>query len=329
MTSMKNLILVLFLGGIGHAKAEDLKEVYLQYYLKSDSLDVNLNDQQSKYTFEFTTIDGSSNQMIYSIDGAEKRGTLTGHSMDVVTTPGKHIFQFYYTENYFEVYTDSIAISNQHHATYEVQMARAEIMIIADKPVIYLYPQAETEVELRLNIHGKSSFYYPAYENGWKFSASPSGELTFGDKTYNYLFWEAEISRTFSTEELTSGFQVEKENVVSFLEEKLDLAGFNSKEKADFITYWGPRLAANDLNFVRFEFNDEVNRYAKIEMNPQPTELYRIYMTWMPISEKRDLEAQTIERFNRDGFAVLEWGGSELSEPNLSLNALPHHFHKN
>lgn len=327
---MKQLISLAFIGLFGTAHAEESKELYLSYYLKSETFDSSLEDQQSKFTFEFTTIDGSSNKMIYSIDGIEMKSNLNGYSMEVLTTPGKHIFQFYYSENYYEVYTDSLEIKNQHHAVYAVQMISAGTVIItADKPVIYLYPQKETEVELSLNIQGKPTFYYPAYENGWKFSASPNGDLTFGTNTYNYLFWEAAINRQFSPQELKTGFNVKKEDVISFLEEKLALAGFNSKEKADFITYWGPRLAANELNFVRFEFNEACDRYAEISMNPQPTEVYRIYMTWMPISEALDVKDQEIERFSRNGFSVLEWGGSEISPSNLSVNTVNHNTRKN
>lgn len=311
---MRNLIVFTFIGMFGNVQAEVLEEVYLQYYLTSDTLDATIADQQSKFTFEFSTLDGSSNRMIYSIDGVQNNAEMDGNAIEVLTTPGKHIFQFYYSENYYELYTDSLEIRNQFHATYEVQMIHAEMIIMSDKPVIYLYPQKETKVELSLNIQGKPTFYYPAYENGWKFSASPNGELTFGTKTYNYLFWEAAINRNFSPQELKTGFNVKKENVISFLEEKLEIAGLNSKEKADFITYWGPRLAANELNFVRFEFNETCNRYAEIEMTPQPTEIYRIYMTWIPISEALDVQDQAIEHFSRKGFSVLEWGGSELKQ---------------
>jgi len=193
-------------------------------------------------------------------------------------------------------------------------MERSDIRITVDKPVIYLYPEEETEVELKLNIAGDPIFFYPAYENGWKFTASESGELTFGDNAYNYLFWEAAQSRTFSEEELKTGFNVKKGDVVSFLEQKLTLAGLNSKEQADFITYWGPRLSANELNFVRFEFNEACNRYAEIDISPEPAHVYRLYMTWMKIESELDVVPQKIETFNRDGFTVLEWGGSELDQ---------------
>lgn len=310
---MKNLLLIVLIGVIGNVQAGILEEWYPNCVLKTDSLDSTLNDEQSKYTFDFSTLDGSSNQMVYSIDGIQKTAALESNSMEVLTTPGKHIFQFYYTENYYEVYTDSLEVRNQFHSIYEIRMERSDVIIIVDKPVIYLYPEEEIDVELNLTIVGTPTFFYPKYENGWKFKASPSGDLTFGDKTYNYLFWEASQNRSFSEEEMKTGFNVKKADVISFLEEKLSLAGLNSKEKADFITYWGPRLAANELNYVRFEFNEECNLYAKIEIDPQPKTIYRIYITWMSISEELDVEQQEMEPYLREGFTILEWGGMEFS----------------
>ena len=46
------------------------------------------------------------------------------------------------------------------------------------KPVIYLYPEEETEVAVKLNLDGKLTCTYPAYENGWQVTAAPDGTLT-------------------------------------------------------------------------------------------------------------------------------------------------------
>ena len=49
------------------------------------------------------------------------------------------------------------------------------------KPVIYLYPEKETEVTVKLNYAGELTCTYPAYNDGWKVSASPDGTLTDAD----------------------------------------------------------------------------------------------------------------------------------------------------
>lgn len=304
---------VLILSLSAFSKEKELRNLYREVQLKSDSIDSSLSTNQSKYTFEFPGLDGTTDRMIYSIDGKEGKLKINMNTVEIVTTPGKHIFQFFYTEDYTEAYSDSLEIHAQHHSTYVVNIMRSDIRIEVDKPVIYLYPEKKIDVSVELEIKGAPSFFYPAYENGWTFQAAPSGELTFGENTYNYLFWEAKQSRTFTSEELASGFHVKGKDAASFLEEKLTEAGLNSKEKADFITFWGPRLAANELNFVRFEFNEVCNRYADLKISPEPSNVYRIYISWMAIDHERDIKEQRIESFNREGFSVLEWGGSEIT----------------
>lgn len=313
---MKQLLLILCLGILGNASAEIVGDLYFGPRLQSTKFDSTLNDNQSKYTFEFFPLDGSQRVMLYSIDGIEGRIEMNGNSIEILTIPGKHIFQFYYSDMYTEVYSDSLEIKNQFHSVYDVQMSYnfGNMQIEVDKPVIYLYPEKEMDVEVKVNVKGTDAFFYPKYVDSWNFSATPNGDLSFGENTYNYLFWEATQQRMMTTVERHTGFLVSQAEVVSFLEEKLTLAGLNSKEQADFITFWGPRLAANKLNFVRFEFNETCNRYAELNIEPQPDEVYRIYMTWMPLEAEIHIEEQEIERFSREGFSVLEWGGMEIQD---------------
>jgi hypothetical protein len=309
------------LGIFGTARAGIKEVVYQTCTRVADSVDQQLDDNQAKYTFRFIELDGSKNRMIYSIDGVEGKAKLENNSIEFLTTPGKHIFQFYYSENFEEVYTDSLEILDRHHSTYEIHMmSNYNGHFTIDKPVIYLYPEEKSAISVQMDIKGEPIFYYPKYEDQWEFEAQPNGDLIFGDHTYNYLFWEASQGRSFSENELKSGFNVQKEDVVRFLEEKLTLAGLNSKEQADFITYWGPRLSANEWNFVRFEFNETCNRYAEMNISPKPTNVYRVYITWMPIEAELNVAPQEIETIHREGFTVLEWGGIEIEQiPATSL----------
>ena len=63
---------------------------------------------------------------------------------------------------------------------------------------------------------------------------------------------ESPYSNSVDINGVESGFFVGSDQVVSFLEKKLTDAGLSSKEQADFITFWGPKLAQNELNFVHF-----------------------------------------------------------------------------
>ena len=43
------------------------------------------------------------------------------------------------------------------------------------KPVIYLYPEEETQVSVQLALDGGLTCTYPAYQNGWTVTAAPDG----------------------------------------------------------------------------------------------------------------------------------------------------------
>ena len=46
------------------------------------------------------------------------------------------------------------------------------------KPVIYLYPEEETDVSVTLAYDGTLTCTYPNYKTGWHVSAKPDGTLT-------------------------------------------------------------------------------------------------------------------------------------------------------
>ena len=50
-----------------------------------------------------------------------------------------------------------------------------------EKPVIYLYPEQETDVRVTLDLAGELTCAYPAYGDGWSVRAAPDGTLTDED----------------------------------------------------------------------------------------------------------------------------------------------------
>ena len=295
--------------------ATEESEIKISDYVLDQSVkDNTLKPTESVYKFTFKNIlDGKPEKIItYSIDGVEGKEKLNNNSyLEFKTTPGKHKFQFYYNENYLEVYTDSLEIKPQYRDDYSVNFQDASEFIMVDKPVIYLYPESEIDVEVKLNIKGAETFTYPVYKDGWNFKAQPDGTLLFGESTFNYLFWEAKNYTMFSANDVENGFVVKGEETISFLEEKLTLAGLTPKEQADFITFWGPKLIQNEANFIRFEFNDDCNKFAELEITPKPDNIYRIYMLWSPVDPKYEVFEQEIIPMRREGFTVIEWGGQE------------------
>jgi hypothetical protein len=178
------------------------------------------------------------------------------------------------------------------------------------KPVIYLYPTEETQVTVSLNVDPTSFVtVYPAFDKGttWNVTASPSGQLVHGSRTYNSLFWEAR-QNSFSAN-FESGFVVENENLVKFLEEKLGQLGLNNQEAGDFITYWLPVLQKNKLTQLSFQF-EEYTSAIPLEITPKPDTVLRVFMAFKKAKANTKLQLQKLPTVERKGFTVVEWGGA-------------------
>ncbi|MBQ3140744.1 MAG: hypothetical protein IJC25_02140, partial [Clostridia bacterium] len=109
------------------------------------------------------------------------------------------------------------------------------------KPVIYLYPEQPTEVEVKLDFEGRLAFTYPAYNDGWRVTAYPDGRLinrADGSEHY-YLFWDGFSDKNWS---FTEGFCVAGSDTEAFLINALSQMGLTPREYNDFIVYWLPEL---------------------------------------------------------------------------------------
>ena len=178
-----------------------------------------------------------------------------------------------------------------------------------DKPVIYLYPEEETEVSVSLEMKDAIlKCTYPEYKNGWKVMAKPDGTLLAEGREYNYLFWEAEALFPFT---LTSGTCVAGKDTCKFLEEKLTQLGLSDKEQNDFITYWLPKMQNNPYNVISFQ-TEEYEEHFGLEVTPKPDTIIRVFMTYKASEVYVDIEPEEIETPVRTGFTVVEWGGCEI-----------------
>ena len=180
------------------------------------------------------------------------------------------------------------------------------------KPVIYLYPEHETDVHVELELtEAELSTTYPKYNNGWDVTAYPDGTLmNKADGTHHrYLFWDAVNCRTEF--DFSKGFCVAGSDTESFLKEKLTYMGLTEDEMNEFIIYWLPLMEHNKYNLVSFQ-GDVYTNSAKLNITPTPDSLLRVFMTYVPLDDAIDIEPQQLQTFERKGFTVVEWGGSEI-----------------
>lgn len=179
------------------------------------------------------------------------------------------------------------------------------------KPVIYLYPEEETAVSVRLDYAGELTCTYPAYENGWEVIAHPDGTLVDPEtgREYSYLFWEGLDNTRY---DLSEGFVVKGEDTLTFLQETLAALGLTPREYNEFIVYWLPLMQDNPYNLITFQ-TETYTDTAKLTIDPQPDSLLRVFMVWKALDGCVEIEPQELDTsFTRTGFTVVEWGGWEL-----------------
>lgn len=178
------------------------------------------------------------------------------------------------------------------------------------KPVIYLYPEKEIEVTVELDYDGDLTCTYPKYDDGWTVTAYPDGKvINHADQDeYSYLFWEGVSDKEW---EIEKGFVVSGEDTEKFLKEKLSYMGLLPKEYNEFIVFWLPKMQDNPYNLIYFA-EEEYEDYAQLTITPEPDAILRVFMVFKPLNKPIDIEEQELKTFDRNGFVVVEWGGTQI-----------------
>lgn len=209
---------------------------------------------------------------------------------------------------------DELLTETDNRITYEKENIEKPNPETA-KPVIYLYPEQETKVNVQLTFNGTLTSTYPTLPpEGWTVTAQPDGTLTDEEgRSYRYLFWEGVADVDWKQD---SGFLVKAEDAREFLEQSLTQLGLNELEQNDFITYWLPKLEKNGESFVTFAAEQYTDN-AVLTVTPQPDSVLRVQMLISKVDDSnraafQKLLEQELPRFEREGFVLVEWGGTDL-----------------
>ena len=187
------------------------------------------------------------------------------------------------------------------------------------KPIIYLYPEEETNIKVLLENPDLLTCTYPKYDDstGWNVVAEPNGDLKYEDKELYALYWEGDSKNKKRIRD--DGFVVKGSDIAKFLEEKLYLLGLSDREAEEFIVYWLPRMEKNEYNYIRFETMEEINDNMPLNIEPKPDTTIRVMMDWCEIKGekkveelKKSIKQQDLPQIERKGYVAVEWGGSEI-----------------
>lgn len=222
-------------------------------------------------------------------------------------------------------YIEGYKFKGGHLITCEVYLYDESDMMIVDKPVIYLYSEEDLNVEITLETDMELSFTYPLLNeaNKWLVSVNSIGVFSATGQSYPYLFWEAKTDRLQYTQknEALVAEVLNTDSIVNYLEDRLDHFGLNAREKTDFITYWAPRMIKYNYVITQFQFDEVVEEMASLKVIPKPDYQRRIFMLFTGFENYPEIEFASpvydIEEISRDGFTLLEWGGTEMSRQKL------------
>jgi len=180
---------------------------------------------------------------------------------------------------------------------------------VAYKPMIYIYPEEDMEVEINVSNPNNLGVTYPKYNEGWKVFAKKDGTILSNEREYYGLFWEGNNYKSSIKED---GFVIKGEDTSKFLEEKLEILGLNEKEINEFMVFWLPKMEDNKYNYIRFSTNEEINEYMSLDINPSPDTLIRVFMNYRALNKIINVNEQILTPVTRSGYTVVEWGGSEI-----------------
>lgn len=173
------------------------------------------------------------------------------------------------------------------------------------KPNIYIYPTSicSLSVELEFPLGGAIIKSIPQYLNGWNIKVNTSGKI---NDEYDYLFYECKNPDLY---QYTSGWVVNRDSLLTFFSDNLLKAGFNTREKNDFIEYWIPRLVEYPYYIIYPQFSEDINKIVRLKFSILPDNVLRLfYAVKGTNSQNVNLEVPIIPKYERNGFVVVEWG---------------------
>lgn len=178
---------------------------------------------------------------------------------------------------------------------------------ISYKPIIYIYPEEEIDLTIKLKNEKDLLYTYPKYKNAWNVRVSKDGNIYDYDTKRNYygLYWEGIDNYKLKMDE---GFVVKGKDSVKFLEEKLEILGLNEYEINEFIIYWIDKLENNEYNFISFRNEKDIN--MPLEFSKEPDTLIRVMMDFKKLDKKVEVKEQILKKQERKGFTIVEWGGT-------------------
>jgi len=174
------------------------------------------------------------------------------------------------------------------------------------KPVIYLYPEVETNITVKLDPKGKMTASIPPYGEGWNVDVEPNGLI---DKRYGYLFYETEIPAA-EIDLPFQGFLVAYDELEGFFDTILPNVGLRGQEINDFKNWWlDGRLRPAKFYLIRLLDRETIENIEPMSIEPKPDTVIRVRFLFTPMEDRIETFEPEIKTPERQGYTAVEWGG--------------------
>lgn len=173
------------------------------------------------------------------------------------------------------------------------------------KPNIYIYSNKDMTVNVQVHPAQFITESIPFYNEREGWNANITGGSINGSN--DFLFYEAEVPDEGFQK--TAGSVVNAKSMLQDLDRLVSAYGFNEKEKADFIEYWGKVLNDGRDYYAYPQTNNIVDTIMPLDIKPAPGNIFRIWFYFAPVDGKAAPEEPTVEGIVRGEYTVVEWGG--------------------
>jgi hypothetical protein len=188
-----------------------------------------------------------------------------------------------------------------------VNSALAPLVGGCAKPVVYLYPETEQSVIVKVGADVKISDPYYNPSSGWTAIAKPNGQLTVNGVNYNSLFWEGPGYGQYP--EITEGTIVKQRDMISTIRKQLTQQGLRKNEINDFVDYWQDNLPADPYVRLTWFNTSQMEKLAPLYITPKPDTTIRVFLDASGMKKPISIPKQNLKSILRSGFTVVEWGG--------------------
>lgn len=174
------------------------------------------------------------------------------------------------------------------------------------KPVIYLYPEETTKLNVRVGADVTVS--EPLYnKNGWDVEARPDGRLVVAGNKYESLFWEGTGFGKYP--KIQGGFVVKSAEVEKTLRDHLSRLGLNANESEDFLEFWLSRMPKTPYVRLSWFNTEQMDQLAPLYLSKKPDTTIRIFLDFEGLDRPIKIAPQNLTHPERKGFVLVEWGG--------------------